>query len=82
MVAEDKDLTYLESRPTTRTAFQPGLSGSMQTVTRLVAEKQVIKSKHQLRPGPADLHLSVRNRKLGGIAYVYSMSDWSALMTP
>ncbi len=34
-------------------------------------------SKHQLRPGPADLHFSVGSWKLGGF-----MSDWSALMTP
>jgi hypothetical protein len=45
--------------------------GWKQTVTRLVAEKPVIESKHQLRPGPADLHLFAGSWKPEGIAYVY-----------
>ncbi len=36
-----------------------------------MAENLVIESKHQLRPGPADLNLSVGSWRLGGIAYVY-----------
>ncbi len=34
-------------------------------------KNQFMESKHQLRPGPADLHLLVGSWRLGGIAYVY-----------
>jgi hypothetical protein len=54
--------------------------GWQQNVTHLVAEKPVFESKHQLRPGPADLHLIVGRFKLGG-KHMF-MSDWSALMIP
>jgi hypothetical protein len=45
--------------------------GWKQTVTSLVAEKLVIESKHQTRPGLADLHLLV-----GSWKHMF-MSNWN-----
>jgi hypothetical protein len=52
----------------------------MQAATRLVAEKLDMESKHQLRPGPADLHLLVGSCRLEGIAFVYDRLSMRTLL--
>ncbi len=58
--------TLYLSRPTTRTAFLPG--SGLWAVTRLMACKLVIESKHQLRPGRSSFISG--ELKAGGIAYI------------
>ncbi len=68
---------YIYLDPRRVPPFSLGLAGSRPS--RLVAAKPVMESKHQLWPGPADLHLLVGSWKLGkgGIAYVYVWLDRS-----